>query len=82
MGILVGLFLIGIGSLMVIYTEWLLKNFGRINWFERNLGSEGGTRLGYKLVGIIFVFLGLLLMTGLMDGFLGFILSPLMRTQI
>jgi cytochrome b len=82
MSIIGGLILIGIGSLMVIYTEWLVKNFGRINWFEKNLGTGGGTRLGYKLMGIIIVFLGLLLLTGLMDGFLGFTLSPLTGSQL
>jgi len=74
--------MIAIGTAIIMYTEWLLKNFGKVAWFEKNLGSEGGSRLGYKLIGLIIVFLGLLMTTGMMDGFLSFVLSPLTRGQL
>ncbi|HNV13012.1 MAG TPA: hypothetical protein PK686_04115 [bacterium] len=82
MKIIGGLIFIVIGTLIVIYTEWLLKNFGRINWFEQHLGAEGGSRMGYKLVGLIIIFIGLLMMTGMVDGFLNIILSPLTRGRV
>lgn len=82
MKIIGGLIFIIIGTLIVIYTEWLLKNFGRINWFEQHLGAEGGSRMGYKLVGLIIIFIGLLMMTGMVDGFLNIILSPLTRGRV
>lgn len=82
MKILGGLILIALGTLMVMYTEWLLKNFGRVNWFEKNLGAEGGSRLGYKLLGVIVIFIGLLMATGMIDGFMRAITSPLTRGQL
>ena len=79
MKIIAGFILIALGTLIVIKTEFLLENFGRISWFEEKLGSEGGSRLGYKLIGIIIIFFGLLLVTGLFNGFMETSLSPLVK---
>jgi hypothetical protein len=79
MKIIGGLILIFLGTLMVFKAEGLLRNFGRISWFEKHLGVEGGTRLGYKLMGILVIFFGLLLATGTFDGFIETLLSPLIR---
>ena len=79
MKIIGGLILIAIGALIVIKSEDLLRNFGRISWFEKHLGVEGGSRLGYKLIGLIIIFLGLLTTTGSFDGFIKFVLSPLIK---
>jgi len=68
-----------VGTMMVIKTEWLLENFGRMSWFEEKLGTEGGSRLGYKLIGLFVIFFGLLMMTGSSDSFLQWILSPLIN---
>jgi len=38
--------------------------------------------MGYKLVGLIIIFIGLLMMTGMVDGFLNIILSPLTRGRV
>jgi hypothetical protein len=77
MNIIVGLIVIGVGTMMVIKSEWLLNNFGRIAWFEEHLGSDGGSRLGYKLVGMLVIFFGMLIMTSMIGGFLAWMLSPL-----
>ncbi|OIO06930.1 hypothetical protein COX68_03465 [Candidatus Falkowbacteria bacterium CG_4_10_14_0_2_um_filter_41_15] len=79
--ILFGLVLVVVGTLIVMKTEWLMQNFGRVNWFERNLGAEGGSRLGYKLLGLLAIFVGLLFITGLMGGFMNWALSPLTRVR-
>lgn len=79
MKIIGGLILIAIGTLIVMKSEDLFRNFGRIAWFEKNLGTEGGSRLGYKLIGLIIIFFGLLMTTGTFDGFIKTILSPLTR---
>ncbi len=81
MSIIFGLILIVVGTLIVMKTEWLMQNFGRVEWFEKNLGAEGGSRLGYKLMGIVAIFAGLLFMTGLMGGFMTWALSPLTKVR-
>jgi len=77
--IMIGLLMVAGGGFLVIKTEWFLNNFGRIGWFEEKLGSEGGSRLGYKLVGIILLFLGIIVMTGSGPDFARWIFSPLLK---
>ena len=78
---LFGLLIFAMGTFMVIKTEWMLNSFGRIAWFEEKLGYEGGSRLGYKIVGMIGIFLGILMMFGLFNGFAEWILGPLIRAS-
>jgi hypothetical protein len=75
--IILGLVIIAVGTILVVKTEWFLENFGRITWFEDKLGSEGGSRLGYKLVGIAFIFIGIVMMSGNSNTFFTWALSPL-----
>ena len=79
MHIITGLLLISGGSLMVIKTEWLVQNFGRLAWFEEKLGSEGGSRLGYKLIGLVIVFIGIIVLTGNQNSFMAWLLGPLLK---
>jgi hypothetical protein len=81
MFIFFGLLIVGVGIIFIVKTEWFLNNFGRITWFEDKLGAEGGSRLGYKLVGIILIFVGLIVMTGSSSEFLHWALSPLLKYQ-
>ena len=80
MYILYGLVVTALGFLIVYKSEWFLNNFGRISFFENHLGG-GGTRLGYKLIGIGVMIIGMMIMTGMISGFLGWILSPLIKTM-
>jgi len=50
-------------------------------WFEDKLGAEGGTRLGYKLIGLLAIFIGIVIMTGSGPSFFGWLLSPLIRSN-
>lgn len=77
--IISGILLIAAGTFLVVKTEWFMNNFGRIAWFDMKLGAEGGSRLGYKLVGIILTVLGLILATGSGDNFMEWLLAPLLR---
>ncbi len=77
--IFTGALIIVAGTFLVIKTEWFMNNFGRIAWFEMKLGTEGGSRLGYKLVGIILLIIGIIVITGSGDNFLRWLLAPLMR---
>ncbi len=70
-----------LGALIVIKSEWMLRNFGRMTVFDRFLNAEGGSRLGWKLLGLIIFFIGVLIMTNLINGFLSWILSPIIRTM-
>lgn len=75
--IILGILITAIGVYLVLKTEWFLENFGRISWFEDKLGSEGGSRLGYKLVGIIIIFIGIIVLTGSGTAFMEWLVSPL-----
>jgi len=79
--IIIGIIIIVAGCFMVLKTEWLVNNFGRISWFEEKLGSEGGTRLGYKLIGILAIIIGIIILTGSGPNFARWLLSPLLKYQ-
>ncbi len=72
----VGIIAVGIGFLVVWKADWFVNNLGHIAWAEEHLGSEGGTRLFYKLIGIGIIILAFLLMTGGLFGILSSILKP------
>lgn len=67
--VLGGLLIIIGGIVMVIKTEWFLVNFGRIDWAERHLGFEGGTRLFYKLLGVFACVMGIMVALNLFRSF-------------
>ncbi len=60
-----GILVIILGSFMVIKTAWFVENFGYSDWAEAKLGG-GGTRLMYKILGILFIVGAVLVMTGAM----------------
>jgi len=78
MHIIIGILMMAAGALITVYSEKMLNAFGAIAWFEKYLGVEGGSRLGYKLSGIFVFFLGVLALTNLIQGFLFWVLSPLL----
>ncbi len=63
-----GLAFVFVGCLLVIKSEWFLQNFGKISWAEQNLGLDGGTRLFYKLLGVLIALIGIMMATGLLGG--------------
>ena len=79
MQIVWGIIIAAVGAILVIKTEWFLENFGRIDWSDKNLGSSGGSRLGYKLLGVIILFIGIIMMTGSGNLFFGWLLAPLTK---
>lgn len=66
----IGIFIVFIGCLLILKTEWFLENFGSIGWAEANLGTSGGSRLMYKLIGLLGIFIGFLLITNMFQGFI------------
>ncbi|MBL7058496.1 hypothetical protein ISS03_04110 [Patescibacteria group bacterium] len=79
MNIIVSLIFIALGVHLVAKTESWLSGFGRIAFFEKHFGLDGGSRLGYKLLGILIIFFGMLIMTGMFSGFILFFLEPLLK---
>ena len=80
MNIFLGILFTAVGIIFVIKTEALVNNFGRIEVFDKYLGTEGGTRLGYKIIGLIVLFFGILALTGNLDTFMLWMLSPLINS--
>jgi len=66
----IGIFLLAVGVGLVLKTEWIISNFGASAWAEAKFGTSGGSRLMYKLVGIILIFFGFLFITNMIQGFL------------
>jgi hypothetical protein len=79
MSFVIGLILTIAGFFITIKSEAVFGFFGAIQFFEDKLATSGGSRLGYKLIGLLFIFIGVLTMTGLISGFMGFVLSPLLK---
>jgi len=71
-----GLFLMFLGLAMVIKTFWFLNNVGRMSWAEKYLDLNGGSVMGYKLMGIVIFFLGFILLSGWMDSIVLSIFTP------
>ena len=74
-GIIIGLFL-------VIKTETMLKNFGYSAWAEAKFGMWGGSRMAYKLGGIIIIIVSVMWMTGWAQDILISIFAPNKRIGI
>lgn len=71
-----GILGIVLGMILVLKSEWFFSFFGRIDFADKYLGTEGGTRLMYKLIGILFVIISLLYMTGGVESFLTAVFVP------
>ncbi len=65
--IIIGVLILAVGVFFVIKTEIILDFFGSVDWAERHLG---GTRLFYKLLGILFIVLGLIVATNMWNSLL------------
>lgn len=63
---IVALLAIAVGAILVIKTEWFIQNFGTSSWAEEHMGTSGGTRLFYKLVGIAIILIAFLGVSGLL----------------
>ena len=66
-----------VGGLMVLKAEVIYRNFGPVGWAEAHLGTEGGSRLFYKLLGLAIILFSLLYMSGLLENIVLSIFGPL-----
>lgn len=67
--ILIGFAIVATGVFMTMRSRMILEFFGYIDYMERKLGP-GGSSLFYKLLGILFAFIGFMVATNLWDAFL------------
>jgi hypothetical protein len=65
-----GIIATALGVHLVIKTEWYLENFGTIEWAEQKFATSGGSRMFYKLIGIVIIMFGFLAATGMLNGFM------------
>ena len=77
-----GLIIAALGFLLVWKSDWLMNNFGRIGWAEAHLGTEGGSRLMYKLIGFIVIIGGFLHATNLGNAFIKWVANTLFGANI
>lgn len=68
--IILGLIVVVAGAAITIKAGWIYQNIGGIPSAEKYLGTEGGSRLAYKLIGILASIVGFLIMTNLIEGVL------------
>lgn len=59
-----GIIMIAFGVFLIVKTDWMISGFGRIAWAEEKLGSEGGTRVFYKIIGMAIIVLAFMIMSG------------------
>ena len=79
---IIGMIIIAIGFLIVWKSEWLLINFGRIGWAEKHLGTGGGSRAMYKLIGSLIIVFGLLYATDLTNTTLKWLVNSIFKPAI
>lgn len=65
------------GFFLVKYSEKIVQNFGLVDWAEHYLGTYGGTRLMWKLIGVAFIVGAFLVISGLMNTILISIFAPI-----
>lgn len=66
MNIILSLLAVAFGIILIMKTEWFVQNFGSSAWAEEHMGTSGGTRMLYKLIGLAIIVIAILAMTGLL----------------
>lgn len=63
--IILGIIFCIVGALFTLKYEWIFREFGRTEFAEKYLAYEGGSRLFYRLIGILIVIAGFLIISGI-----------------
>ncbi|RJR30774.1 hypothetical protein C4569_03805 [Candidatus Parcubacteria bacterium] len=79
--IIIGFVIVAISGLIVVRSEWIYQNVGAIPWAEAHLHAEGGSRMMYKLIGVVGIIIGFMLITNMLGSILLWILSPLLGVK-
>ncbi|MEI6627048.1 MAG: hypothetical protein WCL61_00445 [bacterium] len=70
-----GLIVVLIGVAMVAKPRFFLETIGTIGFMEKFV-AEGESENGWKIIGIMVIFVGFMIMTSLIQGVLYFLLGP------
>lgn len=68
---------VGAGFIIVWKSEWLYQNFGTVAWAEDHLSTSGGSRMFYKLFGLIIIAISFLAAAGVLGSIILWIFSGL-----
>lgn len=79
MFIIYGSAIMALGFLIVFKSDWIYNNVGPIGTFERFLRLNGGSRLGYQILGILIIVLGFIITVNMFDIFMTWLVSPLTK---
>ena len=77
-----GIIIFLVGLLFIVKTDTIQRINGRVVWAERHLGTSGGTRLFYKLIGLLLIIISFMLVTNLAGNFLLLMVGPIFRLGI
>ena len=75
--ILIGIGVVGLGFIMVYRPRFFVEFMGHQEWLEKII-QVSDDELAYKILGIIVMFVGALIMTGLITDVLYFAFSPIL----
>ena len=75
LAIIIGLLTMVVGFFMVYRPRFFVDFIGHQAWVEK-VFSVSDDELAYKIIGIIVIFIGALIMTGLVWDLVGWLLSP------
>ena len=78
MQIIIGILVVIVGFYMAYRPRFFVEFLGHQSWAEK-IFQVYDDELAYKLIGVIVIFLGALIMTGLVWNLLGWVLSPIIR---
>lgn len=72
---------VSLGGLLIVWkTQIMMDTVGPIEWAEKNLGG-GGSRLFYKLLGIVIILVGFMVITNLFNTVVGGAVTSLFGQQ-
>ena len=76
MRFLISSIIIIVGVLIVVKSEKIFNFFGYSEWAESKFREWGGSRMMYKLIGLIIILVGIMYMTNMIEGILLAFFTP------
>jgi hypothetical protein len=74
--IIIGLIGVAVGAYIIWKPHLFLELIGEHAWMEKLFGPGHGTT-GYQVIGLVIIVISFIIMTGMIEGLIGAIFSPL-----